>query len=258
MSSDDAEPAKVKKRNGPKPGKRVPLPADDPHKIRDKSIPKSRRLSERMGGQDAMHRKLDELEKEGGILRDLTNGLADHRIAHKRKIDIGFVRMIKTRLIKRRMVDVDGDRKKYVAQQLMYLEELRYKALVGWRMSMKPKMRQLKEWVPVMPEPEEGAKRGRRAPVATPIIPVMQLVRKAVTLDKSAPSAEFLKVIFQTIELECKLYGLFVEVKVENNNVQVVNWDGMRKQKQTLIDPVYAFQQKLIEAGVVEAHGETV
>lgn len=216
-------------------------------------------MTERGRGIRKHKSPLDYEETLAKVSKDLRLRLPQRVIARKHGLHHSTIGGYKKTLFKRYAEATINDRKEEIEEQVAFLEEIRLMVLKDYYRSLKPKWRTVKEWKPIIEDEEEKpsqkTKKGLKPKTkalkeleakAAPIKETMQLLR--VTRSKeNRQSWELYNILLKTCEIECKIRGMFQDIKVENNIVAAVDWDELREPSDT-DDPFNEIEAKLIKS----------
>ncbi len=202
-------------------------------------------------GQKAFTNKVDLKTASAEMIRMVRLGLPYWHIAEKYNITIARVAQIKKAHMEEMGLLEEADVLAIKNEQRMRCEEIRLMCMEGWERSLSPKSRSVKEWMPLREEEEEKRSPKKKSPTAklksAPFREVMKLMKAVRQVEGRLPASEFLRIIVDTMNFEAKLFGLFIEIKLEQNTYNIVDFDEMRTPAQ-VTDPMKVHEAKLISS----------
>lgn len=206
-------------------------------------------------GQRRFHTKIDREHHKTVAVKLLRQGVPMRVIARQLNVDQEWVRTLRDETMASYAAIRSKERDILVETQLAILEEVRLKALIGWRRSLSPKERKIKEWMPMVEEIDrkEKAAKGKAQKIdpskknlkAAPIAPVMRLIKAVHQKEGRLPGNEYLKTIIDTVAEEAKLLGLYVDIHFDTRNYLHVDWNEMR-QLRAPSDPLAELEAQLV------------
>jgi hypothetical protein len=191
----------------------------------------------RKKGQKAHDHPLDLLETKAKVAKMLRLRLPQRIIAKECGVSQPMVSQYYTQmrkeLVESASKNIEEDRQVAIA----FYEEMRAMALKEYHRSSNPRVKVIKEWEPLIEKIEEEDKRGKRKKGKqgdqpgvnrAPLKESLTLIRKIKQTEGRLAASEWMRIVMSTMEMECKLKGLFIEIKLEQNNYEIADWDSMR------------------------------